>query len=525
MEMQYSEKHRAVVWFGVSDAGRIAQAVPHSKVLDDTTLAAPCNLLAMIAAAHVGLPVKSPIEIGYDWPRAPHIKGPMAHQIEMCRFLTTHLRCHNLSEPGTGKTLGNLWASDYLMLLKMVQKVLIVAPLTTVYSVWRDAVGEHMPGRRRTSVIVGSKKQRLAAINYDADYYIINNEGLTIDEVREALVARGDIGLVIVDESHKYRHPNTERWKGLRDTIKGLGNPLVWMNTGTPTPQEPTDAYGQQCIIDKPKVSFRGFKNTVMRQVTNFKWVPVPNAEKIVGEFMQPAIRFRRDDCIDLPPTTYEFRKAEQTAAQKKALVELRKKMQWALDSGAEITAVHEGALRLKVLQILAGAVYDSEHNAHDVDASTRMALLKDVIDECDRKIIVFAPFQSIVKRVADALKTDHAIAVVTGETSLADRTEIFRAFQQDASPRIIVADPRTMSHGLTLTAANTIVWYAPADGGDTYVQANARIQRPSQTSHTRILHVFTDPIEHAIYTRNQTKQSLQNLVMSWIKGEDYGTE
>ena len=524
MQLLYSEKHNSVGWPGLPDPDRVAQAIPGARVVKGTVVA-PVNLIAQIAAAGIGLPVKSPIETSYDWPRSPVINKPMAHQVEMCRFLTTHVRCHNLSEPGTGKTLGNLWASDFLLGLHAVKRVLIVAPLTTVYSVWRDAIGEHLPGRRRSSVLHGSVKQRLGAIEQDADYYIINNEGLTIDAVREALVRRGDIGLIIVDESHKYRHPSTARWKALRNTIRDLGNPLVWLNTGTPTPQEPTDAWGQQALIVKPSMSNRSWHNTVMRQVTAFKWVPVGDSDKIVGEFMQPAIRFRRDECIDLPPTTYEFRKAEMTTAQRAALDGLRKKMQLVLSSGVQITAVHEGALRLKVLQILAGAVYDKEHVAHDVDASTRMALLKDVLDECDRKVIVFASFSSVVKRVADALRKDYSVQVITGETPLAERTQAFKAFQQEADPRVLVADPRTMSHGLTLTAANTIVWYSPADGGDSYVQANARIQRPSQTSHSRILHLYVDPIEHAIYSRNQARQSLQNLVMAWVNGESYGTQ
>jgi SNF2 family DNA or RNA helicase len=523
MELQYSEKHNAVGWVGIAEPERVAQAIPGARVVQGVVVA-PVKLVSMIAAAHIGLPVKSPIEVNYDWPRSPAIDRPMRHQVEMARFLTTHPRCHNLSEPGTGKTLGNLWASDYLLNRGAIDKVLIVAPLTTVYSVWRDAIGEHLPGRRRSSVVHGTVKQRLDAIARDADYYIINNEGLTIEAVRDAIKAKKGSWLVIVDESHKYRHPTTARWRALRDLIKSLANPMLWLNTGTPTPQEPTDAYGQQALISKPSTSYRAFRNTVMRQVSQHRWVPAPDAEKVVGEFMQPAIRFRRDDCIDLPPTTYEFRKADATPAQKKALDELRKKLQWAMDSGAEITAVHEGALRTKILQILAGAVYDKEHVAHDVDAAPRMALLRDVVDECDRKIIVFAPFQSVVQRVADALKADYPVAVVTGETTLKDRTQIFSDFQTKAQPRIIVADPRTMSHGLTLTAANTIIWYSPADGGDTYVQANARIQRPSQTSHTRILHIFVDALEHAIYSRNRSRQSLQDLVMAWATGEKYGT-
>lgn len=520
----YSQKHNVVAWPGLADPERVAEGIPGARCVNGIVVA-PVDLPTQCVAASIGLPVKSPIEVAYDWPRHHAIPAPFAHQVEMAAFLTTHPRCHNLSEPGTGKTLGNLWASDYLMTVGAIKRVLIVAPLSTVYSVWRDAIGEHLPGRRRSSVLHGSVDARLEGIRTDADYYIINNEGLTIDRVREALVARGDISLVIVDESHKYRHHNTARWRSLRSLIQGIPNVLLWMNTGTPTPQEPTDAWGQQAMLGKPSMGSRSFKTRVMRQITQFKWEPVPDSDRIVGDFLQPAIRFRRDDCIDLPPTSYEFRRAEQTAAQKKMLIDLRSKMLYAMESGVEITAVHEGALRTKVLQILGGAVYDKEHKAHDVDCVPRIQLLSDVIDECDSKVIVFASYTSMVTRLAALLRKNYSIEVVTGETSVKDRTRIFDDFQRLAEPRIIVADPRTMAHGLTLTAANTIVWYSPADGGDVYVQANARIQRPSQKSHTRIVHIHADPIEHAIYTRNQKRQNLQNLVMSWVKGEGYGTE
>jgi len=520
--MLYSAKHNAVAWPGIADPSRIVDAIPGARVVNGL-LVAPVTLPAQAAAAGLGLPVRSPIEAGYPWPRSAAIERPLAHQVEMCRFLTTHPRCHNLSEPGTGKTLGNLWASDFLMQEGAIRRVLVVAPLTTVTSVWRDAIGEHFPGRRRSAIVHGSEKVRIERAESDVDYFIINNEGLLHEAVRTALIKRGDIDLVIVDESHKYRHPQTRRWKSLRKLLAELSNPLIWLNTGTPTPQEPTDAWGQQALLTKSPVSYRAFKNTVMRQVTQFKWAPVPESDKIVGEYMAPAIRFRRDECIDLPPTTYEFRRAEMTSQQRVALDDLRKKGMAALQSGAQITAVHEGALRTKLLQTLAGAVYDTEHTAHVIDAAPRLALLRDVVDECDRKVIVFASFRSVVHQVYAALKDENSVAVVTGDTPLHERERIFDDFQRKDEPRVIVADPRTMAHGLTLTAANTIIWYTPADGGDVYVQANARIQRPSQTSHTRVMHIFVDPVEAAIYSKSRAKQSLQDLVMSWVKGESYG--
>ena len=524
MQLLYSEKHNAVAWPGIPDPERVAPAIPGSRVVKGV-LVAPVNLIAQIAAAGLGLPVKSPIETSYDWPRSAAIDKPFEKQKEMAAFLTTNLRCHNLAEPRTGKTLANLWASDFLMMNDALKKALVVCPVG-VMDVWVKNIGEHFPGRRRSCVLHAANPQsRRMKLKTEADYYIINFDGLKVEGIIEAIVDRGDISLVIVDESHNYRNPSNGRWKALHKLLKSLGNVPVWLNTGTPTPQEPTDAWGQQAIISKPTVSYRAFRNTVMRQVTAFKWVPVGNSDRIVGEFMQPAIRVRRTDCFDVPDVMYDPVHAQPTPAQVKALDALKKKMQTIMDSGAQITAVHEGALRTKILQILAGAVYDKDHVAHDIDASTRMQVLMDILDGCDKKVVIYSSFTSVLTRLAHDLKKQYSVAAIHGDVSMKERIEIIKAFQNEDDPRLLVADPRTVSEGQDFSRANRIIWYHPLDGGGNYVQANDRINGKGQTDKMCITQIFVDPLEHAIYSRNQARQSLQNLVMAWVKGEGYGTQ
>jgi SNF2 family DNA or RNA helicase len=118
-----------------------------------------------------------------------------------------------------------------------------------------------------------------------------------------------------------------------------------------------------------------------------------------------------------------------------------------------------------------------------------------------------------------DELKDDFTVAAVHGSVSKNERDQIFREFQENNSLRVIVANPATMSHGLTLTAATTIVWYAPIHSNDVYEQACARVRRPGQTRMTVIAHIAGSDIERKIYHRLQTKQKLQGTLLELMKG------
>jgi len=106
----------------------------------------------------------------------------------------------------------------------------------------------------------------------------------------------------------------------------------------------------------------------------------------------------------------------------------------------------------------------------------------------------------------------------VHGETPKAERDAIFQSFQHSEYPHIIVANPGTMSHGLTLTAATTIVWYAPVHSNDTYEQACARVRRPGQKRSTVIVHIAGSEVERRMYARLKTKQKLQGLLLDMMK-------
>ena len=146
------------------------------------------------------------------------------------------------------------------------------------------------------------------------------------------------------------------------------------------------------------------------------------------------------------------------------------------------------------------------------------MDVLKEIIEESEGKVIVFVPLTGALESVATELRKDYTVETVHGGTSKSERDRIFGAFQSGFDPRVLVANAAAMSHGLTLTAATTIVWYAPVHSNEVYQQACARVRRPGQTKTTVIVHIAGSDIERRVYKRLADKESMQGLLLDMMK-------
>ena len=100
----------------------------------------------------------------------------------------------------------------------------------------------------------------------------------------------------------------------------------------------------------------------------------------------------------------------------------------------------------------------------------------------------------------------------------MGERNKIFGEFRNTAEPRILLADPATMSHGLTLVEAATVVWFTPTDRTELYIQANARINRPGQKRSTSVVQIVSTPIEREIFRRLESNQSLQGVLLGMVR-------
>lgn len=264
-----------------------------------------------------------------------------------------------------------------------------------------------------------------------------------------------------------------------------------------------------------------------MIAVSQFKFVPRRDANAIVHQAMQPAVRFSRDDVMELPPTSFVDREAVLSPQGAQAYKLLCDKMALLTQQGHSVTAVNEGVLHSKLLQVACGYVYTDADSSgtkqvFSLPSQSRLDALEETILETDRKCIVFVPFLHALEGVAGYLrKQGHDVAVIHGATSRPQRDTIFRGFQYGASPRVLVAHPQTMAHGLTLTAANTIVWYGPTQSLEIYDQANARIVRPSQTAKTFIVHLLGTKVERMTYARLKARSNMQGLLLDLFQNQE----
>jgi SNF2 family DNA or RNA helicase len=186
-----------------------------------------------------------------------------------------------------------------------------------------------------------------------------------------------------------------------------------------------------------------------------------------------------------------------------------------------QILAVNEAVKASKLVQIACGVTYGVDGQELEVPNGPRAAEVLKIVEESEGKVLVFVPFTGALNAIANEMSKNFPVAVVQGSTTKSQRDQIFADFQQQEDPRVIVANPGTMSHGLTLTAATTIVWFAPTWSAETYEQACARVRRPGQTKRTVIVHIAGTDIERRIYKRLAEKQSMQGILLDMASEQE----
>lgn len=437
--------------------------------------------------------IPSPILRDYTW---PGIFKPFAHQKSTASYLTLRDRAFCFNEAGTGKTSAAVWAADYLMNLGVIRRVLIICPLSIMYSAWQADIHKTTI-HRSCAVAHGDKGKREKIVKADYEFVIINYDGVSV--VSDAIKA-AKFDLIIIDEANGYKNTSTARWKTLARILEP--STKLWMMTGTPASQSPVDAFGLAKLVSPSRVPryVTVWKDMVMVQIGRFKLVPKQNAKDHVYKALQPAIRFAKRECLDLPDITFQTRDVPLTT-QVLAYYKKLKTQLMIEAAGEEISAVNAAANMNKLLQISGGAVYSDNHEVVEFDISPRLNALKEVLDETSNKVIVFVPYLHTIEIVSEFLKK-HGVTseIICGAVSARNRATIIDRFQTQADPHVLVIQPQSASHGVTLTAADTIVFWSPVMSVETYLQCIGRIERVGQQNKMTIVHLRGSEAEKRIY-------------------------
>jgi len=453
----------------------------------------------------------SPIEGQYEW---PGMHKPFDHQRTTASFLTLNKRAFCLNDMGVGKTMSVVWAADYLLSKKIISRVLIVCPLSIMDTAWRaDLFKTAM--HRKVDIAHGSKDKRIKVLKSDAEFVIINYDGI---EIVANDIAKGKFDLIVCDEASALKIPTTRRWKTLNSLI--TPNTWMWLLTGTPAAQSPMDAYGLAKMLNPNSVPkyIGAFKDQVMLRLTQFKYIPRTDAQATVFKVLQPAIRYTKEECLDLPELTYVERDTPMTSQQKKYYDILKKEMLFEA-AGEEVSAVNAAVKMNKLLQISSGAVYSDTGEVVEFDCSAKLKEMASVIEQSSHKVLIFANFKHgiiTIKTHLDSLGVTSDI--IHGGVSATNRAKIITDFQTTNNIQVLIIQPKAAAHGITLHAANTIIWWGPITSTETYLQANARVHRAGQKNPCAVVHLVGSQVERTLYTNLTSKTAAQTTLLDMYK-------
>ena len=518
----------------------VIAAIPHAKVFyhDDKTLTAlEHGVEETLVLRNLGFrKTPSPILSYYKWPA--RFKA-MEHQKQTSAFFVSNRKSLCLNAPGTGKSMSALWAADFLIQEGIVKKVLIVCPLSTTKVVWGKELKHHLP-HRSFEILTGPKDRRVEKLRTPGtQFFIVNHDGFGI--IEQYL---GDIDLVIYDEITALKTPGSQRFK--KFFRWSMERPIwLWGLTGTPIAQSPVDAWTLAKLVGSLHVprSFTAFKDLVMYKVSTFRWVAKPEANDICQRVLQPSIRFSLDECTELPDTVFLEHECPMMPEQIKAFKEMKER---AVLLSHDVSAPNMAVALSKLLQICCGVVYGNDGDRVKLDFTGRYDTLKEVIDEIgvvvdtsgvsaakqmlggepvhtntpSEKVIVFVPLRGVQDRLYEKLVADgYDVATVHGEVTGNARNKIFDDFQNSNRIKVLLAHPKVAAHGLTLTRAKDIIWYAPIYSLEQYEQANARIRRLSTEGKTRVHHLHGTSFERELYSRLMQKKRVLGEFLELVSG------
>ena len=236
--MLYSAEHNALVY----PAHPLLTRIEGHRRINGALIAVPASLANLQNLRRFQFPVVPPMELGgYDWPVKPPWTA-LPHQKTTSNFLVLHPRSFCFNDMGTMKTMSALWAADFLMreAEKRNERIraLVVAPLSILKAVWGQHIFDHFP-RRSYAILHGSHEKRQSELRRDADFYIINHDGLSVgvpSDPRKAfyglakdLAEHDDIKIAIIDEASTYRSGTTQRHRAARALVGGRN--YLWLLT------------------------------------------------------------------------------------------------------------------------------------------------------------------------------------------------------------------------------------------------------------------------------------------------------
>lgn len=429
-----------------------------------------------------------------------------------------------LMEQGTGKTFAAIAAAGKRFLDGQVTKLLVVAP-NGILHVWKHEFEKFADFPHRVVLLTGTANQRRNAISSLQDdpkaltVGVINYESAwrLVDELRT-----WQPDMVICDESQKLKNGTTKQSKGLHS----IGDKAKYrmILTGTPVTQGPMDFWSQYRFLD-PRVfgyKFYPYRNRYARMggYMNKQIVGYQNVEELAGKAHSIAYRVTKQECLDLPEEVDQIVYACLDPDAKRIYKEMERKMYTEIE-GKDVNAQIVLTKLLKLQQITGGFVHSDDGTVVSV-SSAKLDAFRDLLDgyPMDKKLVVFANFRAEIDGIVQVVRDcGRSVAVFSGDTPMDAREQINTDFQTKEHPNVLVLQAQTGGRGITLTAADTIIFYSLNFSLENYEQAKARIHRIGQTNKVTYIHLLTkDTVDETVLYALKNKKSVADLVVDRLK-------
>lgn len=398
-----------------------------------------------------------------------------------------------LMEMGSGKSLVGLAVAGILSRFGLIDRVLIVCPLS-IMGVWEDELARYADYPYSVTLLKGTmakKKEQLANLPRSELQVVVTNYE-TMWRIEPEL-QRFHAGLIIADEGHRLKDGTSRQSKAMHR----LGDRADYrlLLTGTAISNKELDIYSEYRFA-APQVfgkSFYAFRGRYFYMGGYGGYVPLFKKE-MTDDFLQRlhsiAFRVRKDECLDLPPITEEVRTVDLEPKAAKLYAQIEEESYAALRN-SEVTVFNVLTQILRLSQITGGHLTDDDKNGHVV-STAKMDALSDIIDtmqEEGKKLVVMARFVAELDDI-EALLQKKKIGYACVRGGVKDRAEEVRRFQEDDDCRVFVGQIQAAGMGLTLTAASTMVFFSLDYNMANFDQAKARIHRVSQTRNCHYIYL-----------------------------------
>ena len=426
---------------------------------------------------------------------------------------------------GTGKTVTTLTAVSELIYERLdVRRVLVIAPLRVARDTWaREAAKWDHLRHLRIARILGPLKERAAALEQDADIYVINRENVVwlighLGNLRRSW----PFDMVVIDELSSFKDHASKRFKALR-RVRGLIKRVVGL-TGTPAPNGLIDLWPQIYLLDQGMrlgASVTLFRAKYFRPDKSnghivYSYTALPGApETIYDRLSDLCMSLRKEDVLSLPGQIYETVLITPPPALLRQYRQFeRDQIMEAADGGGEIAALSAASLTGKLLQFANGAIYDADKNVRELH-TLKLDALEDLIEAANGEpVLVFYAFRHDRDRIRARLPCRELAA--SDDIDAWNRREI----------PIALAHPASVGHGLNLQeGGHIIIWFGLTWSEKLYQQANERLNRPGQSDVCRIYHLIVkgthdERVMQALENKDTSQRALIDALKAAIEEE-----